>query len=253
MRAPLLLLFFLMVMPSHADGPKKWGRGHKSEPGGPWLGIRTTWLEEATAAQLTDVPKGFGLVVESVYSTSPAYTAGLQSLDVIWKFDEQLIANKGQLLALVKLKGSGNEGALTVSRAGKNLVLPVTIGVRPENHKELAAAAVEVMNPPLPGAIMRQINLGKQTGYITENGLTVGLTRKAGGAEYQVVRDGEVINYGNLEGEDAESWPETIDEKTRRKLEALLQSLVNAEEREESQPRMPRIRRVPVPKDLSEK
>ena len=253
MRIPILLLIFLVVIPSHADGPKKWMRGHRAEPGGPWLGIKTEWLEKATAAQLHDVPEGFGVLVESVEPSSPALEAGLQSMDVIWKFDDQFVANKGQLFALLKLKGSGNEGKLTISRAGVNLVLPVTVGKRPENNQELAEAAAEVLMPPLPGAIVRQVDLGRRSGYISEDGVVVSLTRKPGGFDYQVLKDGKLENGGTLAGEDANSWPETIDTKTRRKLHALFQSLLNAEEREVSEPRMPRVRRVPDRKDLSEK
>ena len=253
MKIFLLLSLFLMVMPSQADGHKKWGRGHKSEPGGPWLGIKTMWMEKETAAQLSEVPEGFGLLVESIEPASPALEAGLQAMDVIWKFDDQFVANKGQLLALLKLTGSGNDGKITISRAGKNLVLPVTVGVRPENQQELAEAAYEALRPPLPGAIVRQLDLGKRSGYIFEDGITVGLTRKMGGFEYEVVEEGELTKKGLLESEDSESWPKSIDDKTRKKLTALFQSLLNAEEREESKTRMPRVRRVPTAKELSEK
>ncbi|MGJ8724280.1 MAG: PDZ domain-containing protein [Roseibacillus sp.] len=253
MRIPILLLILFVVVPSHADGPKKWMRGHCPEPGGPWLGIKTTWLEKATAAQLNEVPAGFGLLIESVEPVSPAFEAGLQSMDVIWKFDNQFVANKGQLFALLKLKGVGNEGTLTVSRAGENLVLPVTVGVRPENGRELAEAAAEVLMPPLPGVIVRQVDLGKRSGFISEDGVTVSLSRKIGGFDFHVLKDGDVVNHGTLAGEDSDSWPETIDDKTRRKLHALFQSLMNAEQREEDEPRVPRVRRVPVPQDSSKK
>ena len=196
MRIFLLLSVFLMAIPSQADGPKKWMRGKKAEAGGPWLGIRTTWLEKSVAAQLNDVPAGFGLLIESVEPDSPALEAGLQAMDVIWKFDNQLVANKGQLFALLKLTGSGNEGALTVSRAGENLELPVVVGKRPENEKEMAEAATEVLMQPFPEAIVRQLDLGKRSGFIFEDNVLVSLTRKMDGFEYEVTKDGKIAEQG---------------------------------------------------------
>lgn len=248
-----VLFLLLMVVTSLADGPARWSRHHRAEPNGPWLGVKTMWMEKATAAQLNDVPEGFGLLIDSVEPASPAFEAGLKSLDVIWKFDDQLIANKSQLLALMKMTGIGKEGALTISRAGESLVLPVTIGMRPESGEELAEAATEVLMPPLPGSIVRQLDLGKRSGFIEEGGVIVSVSRKVEGFGYQVSKGEELVEEGVLQGEDIESWPAIIDEKTRRKLQALIQSLANAEQREASAQRVPRVRRVPVPKEAPKK
>lgn len=253
MRILIFLILSLTLTPLTAEKPEK--RDPLSQPlaGEPWLGIHTIWMEKATAAQLKGVPQGFGLLVDAVESQSPASEAGLQPLDILWKYNDQLIANAGQLFALMKLTGISNEGVLTISRRGESLTLPVVIGRRPDSRKELAEAATEVLMPPLPGAIVRQLDLGKRSGFISEGEVTVSLTRISTGFEYSVSEGAEVVKQGLLPDGDPSTWPATIDEKNRRKLAVLFQSLENAEQREAPRPRLPRVRRVPVPIEKEKK
>ena len=252
MRFFTLFLLLLAILPLPAEESPHKRVNHRRQAGGPWLGIQTTWMEKATAAQLNGVPQGFGLLIEQVEPNSPAAEAGLQALDVLWKFDDQLVANNGQLYALMKMTGVDKKGVFTVSRRGKNLVLPVVIGTRPVTGKELANAASEVLMPPLPGAVVRHLDLGKRSGFISEGGVTVSLVRNPTGFVYSVSEHETLVREGILLDDDSESWPATIDDKTRRKLEVLFESLENAEERENSAPRLPRVRRVPVAKEGDE-
>jgi len=103
--------------------------------------------------------------------------------------------------------------------------------------------------PPLPGVTVIERNLGKRSGFIEEGGVTVSLSRQLDGFVYSVSTSEKVIDEGRLEGEDVASWPKGLDEKTCRKLEALTQSIINAENRSASTPRRPRVRRVPVKKE----
>ena len=248
MKGLCLFLFFALTALCFGEKPFRQMPGHRSHSDSPWLGVRLKRLEKETAAQLHEVPAGFGLLIDSVEPDSPASDAGLQSLDVLWKYDDQLLVNKGQLFALMRKTGVGKEGGLTVSRAGESLVLPALLSTRPESQEDLAKGAAEALMPPLPGAILRQLDLGKRSGFIKEGGLTVSLSKGIDGYTYQVSQGEKVLEQGKLQGEGGEAWPETIDEKTHRKLEALLQSLNDAEQREAITPRQPRVRRVPVPK-----
>lgn len=247
MRFLILLTLLLVPVPLAADGPRSFAGPHDQEAGGPWLGIHTKRMEKATAAQLNDVPEGFGVLVDQVAPDSPASDAGLQSLDVLWKYNDQFIANRGQLYALIMHTGIGKEAALTISRRGENIVVSVRIGVRPDSYRELAEAATEVLMPPLPGSIVRQLDLGKRSGFIAEGNVTVRLSRHDNGFEFSVSEGEELVKEGVLAGKDISSWPATIDDKTRRKLKVLFDSLENAEQREAPAPRIPRVRRVPVP------
>lgn len=247
MKIWILLLLVWSILPSQAEGENRGKRGHRPEPGSAWMGIHLTWMEKATAAQLNGVPEGFGLLIDEVTPLSPAHGAGLQPLDVVWKYDDQLVASKRQLHALIKRTGIGNEAALTVSRAGENVVMPIVIGLRPENPEELIERAPEVMMPPLPGAIVRHLDLGKLSGFIKEGEVTVSLCRKEKGFLYAVSEGEKVLKEGVLPGEDPDMWPKNLGEKTTRKLEVLFESLENAEQREANAPRQPRVRRVPTP------
>lgn len=253
MKILALFVVAFLVCPAIGDGPHHGKGRHRAEEGSAWLGVYLTWMEEATAVQLNEVPAGFGLLIDEVEVDSPAAEAGLQPLDVLWKYDDQLIANKGQLLALMRHTGVGKQGSLTVSRAGQNLVLPVTIGERPQGQEELAKGAREVLMPPLPTAVMRQVDLGKRSGFIAEGGVIVSLARKQNGFEYSVNEGEKTLQAGTLLGENAALWPATLDDDTRRKLQVLFESLVNAEQRESSPRRTPRVRRVPVPKEGGKK
>lgn len=249
MRIFALLLFLWPATCLCADGPSRWMRGHHGDSDGPWLGVNLTWVEKGTVAQLKDVPEGFGLLVEGVEPQSPASTAGLQPLDVVWKFDDQFVANKWQLYALMKMVGVGGEAKLTVARAGDTVILPIVIGTRPDNQNEIVKAANEVLMPPIPGDVVRYWDRGSRSGFIADGDVTVSLRSTVEGYQYMVSENGEVTSKGMLSGTDEESWPSSIDQGTRRKLQALFQSLLNAEVREEQSQPVPRVRRVPIPKN----
>lgn len=209
------------------------------------------WMEESTAAQLCEVPEGFGLLIESVESGSPAAEAGLQPLDVVWKFEDQLIANKWQLHSLLKMKGIGAKVDFSVSRAGVTISLPVVIGRRPTCEEEAKKAADEMLMPPFPGAPIRAINYNNRSGFIEDGDLIVSLTQRPFGYEYIISKSEQEVAKGILPSEDAISWPRALDEETRRKLSALLESIQKAEDKDGPSPRVPRVRRVPTPSEDS--
>ncbi|GHC58334.1 PDZ domain-containing protein [Roseibacillus persicicus] len=247
MRIFTLVILIVSMCGALADGPSRGRGGHREQAGGPWLGVDLDWVEKGTAAQLKDVPKGFGLLVEEVEPQSPARAAGLQPLDVLWKFNDQFIANKWQLYALMKMEGVGSVVQLSISRAGETHVLPLTIGTRPERTGEIAKAAGEVFMPPIPGDYVRQVDIGKRSGFIAEGDSVVSLSKSPEGYLYSVTHCNDVLHQGLLKDTDESQWPKSLDEKNRRKLRALFHSLLNAEERDLDDRALPRVRRVPTP------
>ncbi|MDP0489797.1 MAG: PDZ domain-containing protein [Verrucomicrobiota bacterium JB023] len=223
----------------------------------PWLGVRLEWVDRALAEHLKGVPIGFGLLVEKVEEGSPAALAGLQELDVLWKFDDQLLANQWQLYSLMRLKGIDGEASLTVTRGGEPVVLPVVLSARPDSEKEEESkeAVVRIMSPPVdegPVAV-KQVFFGRRQATIEENGKLVSLGRKKNGFEYFVMEDGKLTERGELPSEEPGTWDEVEDADTKRKLIVLVESLADAEEREASEDkviRVPRVRRVPTPDEL---
>lgn len=246
----VILLNGLSILSSVAESSRG-SRGHRHDPNDPWMGVNLTWVEESTTAQLRDVPEGFGLLVESVESDSPAAAAGLQSLDVIWKLEDQLIANKWQLYSLLKMKGVGTEVEFSVFRGGETITLSLVIGKRPVCEAEAKKAADEMLMPPLPGSPMRAINYNARSGFIEDGDITVSVTRKPLGYEYIITEGEKEVAKGLLPSEDRHHWPESLDKESRHKLSALIESIQKAEGADGPTPRVPRVRRVPTPSEKS--
>ena len=83
-----------------------------------YLGVAT---EDATGgAGLADVRSG-----------TPAARAGLQSGDVVTKFDGTAVASADELRRLVDSKSPGQKVEVTVRRDGKSITVDVTLGSRP--------------------------------------------------------------------------------------------------------------------------
>lgn len=247
--AILLLAFLGGQLASAQESPSRWVKRHQPSPNAPFLGVELDYLDKATAAQLHQVPAGFGLLVERVEVDSPASRAGLQPLDVLWKLEDQLLANKGQLYSLMKMKGVGVELQLSVYRKGETVNIPVTLSTRSavEQEKDLNQAAAEMLMLPIAGTPIRQMDYNSRTGFIEEGDVTVSLTQLENGYQYVIVQGGKEIHSGILPANEQAEWSGDLSEGNRRKLDVLLQSFHKAKEREQKAPRSPRVRRVPIP------
>jgi PDZ domain len=94
-----------------------------------YLGIRIGRLPEALRAQLSAaVPQDQGVLVEQVMKGSPAEKAGLQSFDILLKYNDQKLFSPEQLTKLVGADTSGQPATLTVVRGGNISKLQVTLG-----------------------------------------------------------------------------------------------------------------------------
>ena len=86
-----------------------------------YLGVSAMPVSETLSSQL-GIPKGQGLVVQSVDAEGP--TAGkLQTNDILQKVNDQVLFNPQQFTSLVRSFKPGDEVTLIVLRAGK----PVTV------------------------------------------------------------------------------------------------------------------------------
>ncbi len=100
--------------------------------GTPWLGVSWKDLDDATRAQVPDLPQGIGFVVRVVDPGSPCETAGIKSNDLVWRLGDQWIANRDQFLTLLRLHKEGDEVKLGIYRSGKAMEILVTLGHLPE-------------------------------------------------------------------------------------------------------------------------
>ncbi|MGC4072124.1 MAG: PDZ domain-containing protein [Nibricoccus sp.] len=110
-----------------------------------FLGISTHSVDAALAAQM-ELPPETGLVVVQIMPDSPA--AGvLKQLDLLTRFDDQILIEPRQLGVLVRSKKEGDEVKLTLFRAGKKQTVSVKLGKKampplPARHEVRARKAM---------------------------------------------------------------------------------------------------------------
>jgi serine protease Do len=98
-----------------------------------WLGVHVQNVTEELAASIgLQEPKG--ALVAKVSPDSPAAAAGIETSDVIVKFDGQLIDNMRSLPRAVAATPIGKAVAVELLRKGKPLGFTVTVGRLPEGE-----------------------------------------------------------------------------------------------------------------------
>lgn len=141
----LVSLFFVTALSLHAEERKEAPARHGEKPRHlapeqgrdaglvekvpvTFLGVETAPAGRTLASQLA-LPADIGLVVVRTMDGSPA--AGLlKEHDILTKFDDQLLVDGRQLSVLVRARKEGEEVALTLYRAGKEMILRVKLGQR---------------------------------------------------------------------------------------------------------------------------
>jgi serine protease Do len=118
-----------------------------------YLGIRTHDENRELSKELQDLygVKG-GALVESVEPTSPAGKAGIQSEDVIVRFDTKPINSFDDLEAAVAATPPGKTVPVTVVRDKRERTLQVTIMLRPSEDALLNGAQGGPKQPQTPRA-----------------------------------------------------------------------------------------------------
>ena len=128
-----------------------------------FLGLSTSPLTPALREQL-GLPKGIGLLIESVAKGSPAEAGGLKPYDVLHKLGDQLVVNPQQLAVLIRMHKSGELVTLTIIRQGK----PVDVTVK-LTEKDVVPIdddnVLGLFEMPLPRnvVIRREMNVSPQT------------------------------------------------------------------------------------------
>lgn len=90
------------------------------------LGVHVSKASPALRKHLRLTPE-IGLLVDHVETNSGAASAGLQRFDVLQKFDDQLLVNREQLTALVRMHKPGDKVALTLFRDGQSRQVEVVL------------------------------------------------------------------------------------------------------------------------------
>ena len=113
-----------------------------------WLGFEVSRADEAVRAQLPKLPKGMGFIISKVEASGPARSAGVEAMDVLWKFNDQYLINEAQLAVLLQFHKAGDVVELTLFRGGEEKKLPVTLGTHPGNRNVAAGPTIASIAHP---------------------------------------------------------------------------------------------------------
>jgi serine protease Do len=134
-----------------------------------------------------------GALVADVVKGGPAERAGVKVGDIITEFDRKEIKDSADLPAVVARVSPGTSVQLKISREGKQLSLPITVGEMKDN--EVAAAGQEsglglTVQPLTP-------ELAQNLGLERAEGIVVSAVTPGGAADEAGLRAGDVITQVN--------------------------------------------------------
>jgi len=128
-----------------------------------WLGMRLTKPDATIAAQIPSLPVGVGFVVKAIDPGGPAETAKLETFDVVWKYDDQLLVNEAQLATLLRLSKAGAEVKLAVFRGGQPVDAKIKLGAVPSRPPGFSRDVTDAAMFPGEGSPMRIVNVEEKT------------------------------------------------------------------------------------------
>lgn len=219
MKQALLALLILAQVP-HADaeaGEEPLAVPQDLSTAAPrtWLGLKVEKLDESVAAQVAELPPGFGFLVKSLEKDGPAHKAGLKELDILWKFRDQMLVNESQLVALLRLAKPGEEISLSVFRAGKPLEIKVALGESPAVEQPVPGQTAAV-DTDAAGVPTRVVNVSDRTAsFSAEEGNAVvwndnGVFHvRITGPKDEILHEGAVSREGKGDGV-PEGWQERV-------------------------------------------
>ncbi len=206
-----------------------------------WLGLKVEKLDESVAAQVAELPPGFGFLVKSLEKDGPAHKAGLKELDILWKFRDQMLVNESQLVALLRLAKPGEEISLSVFRAGKPLEIKVALGESPAVEQPVPGQTA-VVDTDAVGVPTRVVNVSDRTAsFSAEEGNAVVWNEngvfhvRITGPKDEILHEGAVSREGKGEGI-PQGWQEKVGVLCRTLEQSLSGNLLP--------PRQPRPRVV---------
>ena len=217
----------------------------KQPVGDAWLGLGVSKPDEITTTQLPALPPGIGFVVTTLDQGGPAEEAGIEALDLLWKMNEQMLVNEGQLATLLRLAEPGDEVTVSVFRHGKSIDLKVKLGESAgRNGDEIRRMLNDSVMRPNDGAL-RIVNIEEKTAAISNDKGSAVVSRVSGGDSVRILgADGEAIFEGVLKGRPEES---AVPQDWRQQVCAMRRSLNHALSAKAAPMRQPRPRIVPPP------
>ena len=179
-------------------------------------------IQEVTA----DLAESFGLksaagaLVADVEAGSPADKAGVQTSDIILKFDGKPIASSIDLPRLVGATRPGTRSTLTIWRKGAQRELPVSVGEMPDDTAQTKVEeAPRVANRG--GLVVSELTREQKTILKINNGVLV--EEVTGPAARAGIQTGDVVvAVNNQEVNTAEELARLLDDPARKSAALLV-------------------------------
>ena len=210
-----------------------------------WLGLGVSKPDETTTTQLPALPPGIGFVVTTLDKGGPADKAGVEKLDLLWKMNEQMLVNEGQLATLLRLADPGDEVSVSVFRKGQPLDLKVRLGESLGQDGETVRRMLNDSVMRRDDGALRIVNMEQKTAAISNDKGSALVSRVNGGDSVKILdKDGEVIFEGVVSGRPEYS---AVPQDWRRQVCAMRRSLDHALSAKAAPMRKPRPRIVPPP------
>ena len=245
----LVLVFCLCGLAFAQDSEKAAPAEHPT--GDAWLGLGVSKPDETTTTHVPALPPGIGFVVVALIKHGPAEIAGVQELDLLWKMNEQMLVNEGQLATLLRLANPGDEVTISIFRKGEPLDLKVTLG---ESKSDNGDAMRHILNDSVmrrDDGALRIVNIEKKTAAITNERGSAEVSRVEGGDSVRILdTKGELIFEGIVSGDPELS---KVPDPWRRQVCAMRRGLDHALSATAAPERQPRPRIVPPPEKIEKK
>lgn len=158
------LLLLLLALPCSARAQRESVPDDK----GTFLGVLFCPIPEALLDHLPQLPRAGGVLITHVLPDSPAARAGVRRHDILLQYDGRKIRDGDHLARLIRAGKEGQQVALLLVRAGKEMRVTVKLGLGPVLRiasdqrrrapglaKPGGPAAVSVTAVPMDGNRMR--------------------------------------------------------------------------------------------------
>ncbi|MFH1768253.1 MAG: Do family serine endopeptidase [Candidatus Omnitrophota bacterium] len=106
-----------------------------------WLGVSIQDLNQ-DLRNYFGVKEKEGVIVVKVFKDSPSEQAGIKEGDLILSFDSKPVTNTNELISLVNSAEVGIKVPLEVLRGGKDVMLNIKIGAKPEEIEKIETVEV---------------------------------------------------------------------------------------------------------------
>lgn len=212
-----------------------------------WLGIELTKPDEAMANQLPVLPPGIGFLVTELTEGGPAEKAGVKRHDLLWKMNEQMLVNEGQLATLLRLASPGEKATISVIRDGSSADIEVTLGNGEVNGKKCTRQRLSDTVIRQNDGAVKIVSAGIKKAVVKNEHGSAEVSRVENGDAVKILNtEGEIIFEGILRGRPDHS---AVPGKWRKPVCAMRRTLDHALSVKAAPERQPRPRIVPPIRD----